>query len=527
MAHNPHDMTPRWLAPLTSEVVVTVPRDGRPRITEISPRVAAWTGSSVDRLIGRPVAEAFEDIIPGLDIVAEEVRASKRPVRDYRISFEDYAGVRRTVCMQASLRPEKSESGDPCVIMRLEEVPVPREGAQAEPEADAWHGMIGRSSVLLNVIRKIEIYGPTEAPVLITGETGTGKELAAKAIHARSRRRRNPILAVNCSTLSGDLLESELFGHEKGAFTGAHRLHRGRFERAHGGTLFLDEIGEMPLSAQAKLLRVLEEGMIERIGGERMIDVDVRLVTATNVPLEWAVQNKTFRLDLYHRLEVLRLHMPPLRERLDDIPLLVAYFLRQFDQQYQRHVRRLTPDAIALLRTYSWPGNIRELRNVLERVYVESTTEAIGRKAFEEWQRERSQFFPGAWDLQARQDALAARPVLVTPYRGASPIRRPLLPESHDTQAPIDLAPAPTTGRGPQEWVYVEATDGTLPRGPRKLTRERIEEAYRRTAGNLTHAAKYLGVHKATLYRRLKTLGLTREDLEASVSSLGADTDDA
>jgi transcriptional regulator with GAF, ATPase, and Fis domain len=267
-----------------------------------------------------------------------------------------------------------------------------------------------------SVFRKIAIYGPTAAPVVVTGETGTGKELTAHALHTYSPRRRHPFVAVNCAALSEELLETELFGHERGAFTSAVRSHRGRFERAHTGTLFLDEIGELPLRLQAKLLRVLEEGMIERVGGEREVSVDVRLISATNVPLEQAVQARTFRLDLYHRLEVLRVHMPPLRERVKDIPLLTAHFLEQLNAKYQRQIQGLTPEAMALLQTYHWPGNIRELRNVLERVAVETMADVIGRRAFDEWVRERSRVYPGTWDVKARETAQATRPTIITPY---------------------------------------------------------------------------------------------------------------
>jgi transcriptional regulator with GAF, ATPase, and Fis domain len=520
MIHNAQDDRRHWLVPIPPEVVVSVPPAGLPLITEVAPKIAGWTGNPPEALKGRTISEAFDHILPGLAVVVDEVRTSGTPVRDYRIAFEDRDGVQRTVLLQASLKPGKSKPGQQDVVLRMEEVSSKRALAEPTPEVQTAYGMVGRSAALLSVLRKIEIYGPTEAPVLITGETGTGKEIAARAVHACSRRRHNPFIAVNCSTLVGELLESELFGHEKGAFTGAHRAHRGRFERAHNGTLFLDEIGEMPLIAQAKLLRVLEEGVIERVGGERSLSVDVRLVTATNLPLEWAVQAKNFRLDLYYRLEVLRFHMPPLRERLEDIPLLVEHYLRLFDRQYQRHVRRLTPEALALLQDYSWPGNIRELRNVLERVYVETTTEVIGRKAFDEWFHERSRFFPGAWDLEARRKALAARQALITPYPGSDPVPRPLLPQPRDALPPIDVEPRPVADLSPDAWEYLEPGENVLQRGAKHLTRERIEQAYRRTAGNITQAARYLGIHKATLYRRMKTLGLTREDLDTAVSHL-------
>ncbi|GIX47001.1 MAG: hypothetical protein KatS3mg131_1212 [Candidatus Tectimicrobiota bacterium] len=358
-----------------------------------------------------------------------------------------------------------------------------------------FYGLVGRSAALRAVIRKIEVYGPTGAPVLITGETGTGKELAARALHACSPRREEPFVAVNCAALSSELLESELFGHERGAFTGAIRTHKGRFERAHRGTLFLDEIGELPVTTQAKLLRVLEEGVIERVGAEQPLPVDVRLIAATNVPLELAVERGTFRADLYHRLAVLRLHMPPLHERLEDLPLLVAYFLKQLQQKYGRPVRGLTPEAIALLQSYSWPGNVRELRNVLERVYVEATGEVIGRRAFEEWVEERWRFFPGAWNVATRR--VASSP-LVPP-----PPARAALPALSALSEAAAAEPATRVDRRPL----------AVRQAP--LTRERIAAAFCQTGGNLTAAARRLGVHKATLYRHLKALGMTRTDLEA------------
>ena len=209
----------------------------------------------------------------------------------------------------------------------------------------------------------------------------------------------------------------------------------------NGGTLFLDEIGELPLTAQAKLLRVLEEGEIERVGGERPIAIDIRLIAATNVSLELAVQAREFRLDLFHRLAVLRIHIPPLSERLEDIPALAEHFLALFNEKYHRQVRRFTPEALSVLQNYFWPGNVRELRNVLERVYVETTADVIGRKAFDEWMQERTQVFPGAWNLDLRQASRAMRPALITPYHGRQDAR-PLLPDFQQGIAPIDVEPS-------------------------------------------------------------------------------------
>ena len=514
MVRNTHEDTHQWLVPISPEILVSVEHGRPPIINDISPRVAIWAGETASHLIGRPLPEVFGELIPGLVEVVDEVWKSGRPVRDYRLTFTDHEAVERTILLQASLRPAALDKGQGLVALRLEEL-SPREAPQQlSSKAHVFHGMVSRSPILLKVFRKIEIYGPTDAPVLITGETGTGKELVAGAIHTCSRRRQKPFVAVNCSALSKELLESELFGHERGAFTGAISAHKGRFERAHGGTLFLDEIGEMPLRAQAKLLRVIEEGQIERVGGERAVTIDVRLIAATNVPLELAVQARKFRLDLFHRLAVLRIHVPPLSERLEDIPVLAEQFLALFNEKYHRQVRKFTPEALSLLQNYFWPGNVRELRNVLERVYVETATDVIGAKAFDEWRQERTQVFPGAWNLDTRQVSRAMRSALITPYHGQARTR-PLLPDFHAVPSPIDIEPSAVQ--------YLEnATDHVRPQQygqsqnrPKELTRECIARAYQRTAGNITQAARSLGVHKATLYRWMKALGLTRADLES------------
>jgi transcriptional regulator with GAF, ATPase, and Fis domain len=518
MAHNAQDTRRHWLVPVIPELLVAMQPDGTLRIAEVAPSIARWTGQASHDLVGRRLSEVFDRVLPGLAVVIDDVSTSGIPVRDYRMSFEDVAGQAHTVLLQAYLRPAQTHAEQPCIVLRVQELPSPAAETEMPTEVRISHGMVGKSPALMNVVRKIEIYGPTEAPVLITGETGTGKELAARAVHACSRRRRYPFVAVNCAALSPELLESELFGHERGAFTGALRTHKGRFERAHQGTLFLDEIGEMPATAQTKLLRVLEEGEIERLGSEQVLRVDVRLIIATNRPLEQAVQAQEFRLDLYHRLAVLRIRMPPLRERLEDLPMLAAYYLEQFNQQYERQIRRLTPEALTLLQQYDWPGNIREFRNVLERVYVESTTEIIGRRAFDEWVEERARLIPGAWNLHMRQADLATRAPLITPYYpGAPPSRRPLLPYYRELPPTIDVEAAPSLPAPPP-------ADGD------KLTPERIAWAYRQAEGNITAAARLLGVHKATLYRHMKTHGLTREDLEAarqSETSSPTTTDDA
>lgn len=229
--------------------------------------------------------------------------------------------------------------------------------------------MIGGSLAIQRVYDQISRVAPTAATVLITGESGTGKELAAQTVHDLSRRHKQPFLAVNCGAISPQLIESEMFGHEKGSFTGATRDHKGYFERANGGTLFLDEVTEMPVELQVKLLRVLETGMFMRVGSDREVETDVRVVAATNRKPEDAVADGKLREDLMYRLQVFPLHLPPLRERGEDIELLASQFLARLNQQEQTN-KHITPTALALLSTYHWPGNVRELKNVMHRSFI-------------------------------------------------------------------------------------------------------------------------------------------------------------
>lgn len=233
-----------------------------------------------------------------------------------------------------------------------------------------YENIIGKSNAIQAVFEMIRTVADTTATVLITGETGTGKELVARAIHANSPRRYSPFIAVSCAALPETLLESELFGYEKGAFTGAERTKKGRFELAHGGTLFLDEIGDISMKTQVKLLRVLQERCFRRLGGTESIDVDFRLISATNRDLSQAVKEGVFRSDLYYRLNVVNIHLPPLRERKEDIPLLAAHFLEKFNVEFNKKITRFEKRALDLMLEYYWPGNVRELENVVERAVV-------------------------------------------------------------------------------------------------------------------------------------------------------------
>jgi two-component system, NtrC family, nitrogen regulation response regulator NtrX len=309
------------------------------------------------------------------------------------------------------------------------------------------HEIIWTSEIMRKVMAQVERVAASESRVCILGETGTGKELIARTVHERSPRSAGPFITLNCAAVPAELIESELFGHEKGSFTGAASRHVGKFEQADGGTLFLDEIGDMPLTMQAKLLRVLEEGEIERIGADKTIRVDVRVLVATHRNLEALVREGKFRQDLFHRVYVFPLTLPPLRERREDIPLLVEHFARQICSQNNWKSIAIGSEAMQALALYSWPGNIRELRNVVERLL-----------------------------LLASDDAITAETV-----RSALPA----------TQAQID-----NTGSGP------------LADRVQAFEREAINAELKRHNHHVTNAAKALGLERSYLYKKAEQLGI-------------------
>jgi len=237
------------------------------------------------------------------------------------------------------------------------------------------YDIVGESAAINQVKETIEKVAPTDARVLITGENGTGKELVARWIHEKSNRHKLPLVEVNCAAIPSELIESELFGHEKGSFTSAVKQRIGKFEQANGGTLFLDEIGDMSLSAQAKVLRALQENRINRVGGDKDIKVDTRVIAATNKDLKKEIGENKFREDLYHRIGVIIINVPPLRERKDDVPLLVDRFLNDIANEYGNKQKSITPEAIKMLQNMPWTGNIREIRNVIERLVIMCNTE--------------------------------------------------------------------------------------------------------------------------------------------------------
>jgi DNA-binding NtrC family response regulator len=244
-------------------------------------------------------------------------------------------------------------------------------------ETNSYCDLIGQSPAMKKVFKMIEQVAPTDSTVLVRGESGTGKELVARAIHTKSKRVAQPFVAVNCAAIPENLLESELFGHERGSFTGALERKLGKFELADGGTLFLDEIGCMAPAMQAKLLRVLEDRKVERLGGEKGVPVDVRIISATNIDFDQEIKNSKFRSDLYYRLNVIPVDLPPLRERKEDIQLFINYFLDKFNKLLNKQVKGITGEAFQTLLAYSWPGNVRELQNLIERLVVLSATDLI------------------------------------------------------------------------------------------------------------------------------------------------------
>ena len=259
------------------------------------------------------------------------------------------------------------------VLMEREQARLAAENVYLQEEIKSVHNfeeIIGQSPTLLDVLEKVNRVAKTDATVLISGETGTGKELIARAIHSASHRRDKPLIKVNCAALPSGLIESELFGHEKGAFSGAISRRAGRFELAHGGTIFLDEVGEIPIDVQVKLLRVLQEREFERVGGTGAIKVDVRVIAATNRDLVKVILESKFRQDLYYRLNVFPISLPPLRERADDVPLLVQHLVRKFSARIGVRIESVAKTTMERLSRYAWPGNVRELENILERAVI-------------------------------------------------------------------------------------------------------------------------------------------------------------
>ncbi|MSM41158.1 MAG: response regulator [Geobacter sp.] len=312
------------------------------------------------RLDGLETLQKLKEIHPSLTVVMMSGHGTiETAVRSTKLGAYDF--VEKPLSLEKLLLTIQNALG----MQRLRE-----ENETLRDAVLQGHEMVGASPALNTLRDQIRLVAPTTASVLITGENGTGKELVARSIHHFSNRQSKPFVEINCAAIPDELIESELFGHERGAFTGAVAQKKGKFDLADGGTIFLDEIGDMSLKTQAKVLRILQERKFERVGGTRTIEVDVRVVAATNKVLEEEIKNGTFRDDLYYRLNVVPFQVPPLRERKEDVPQLVEYFLERFCRKEGRERKQLVPEAVELLQQYDWPGNVRELKNIMERLVI-------------------------------------------------------------------------------------------------------------------------------------------------------------
>jgi two-component system nitrogen regulation response regulator GlnG len=410
---------------------------------------------------GRPDSP-FIVMMTAEDTMRSAVEAMKRGAADYLGKPFDLARVERLVKdLAAAAQPEPAETNGHGNGHAAAEAP-------AEPGADGRRyrdvtlpeTLIGRSAAMIEVYKEIGRVARTEMTVLLMGESGTGKELVARGIHTNSTRSRGPFVTVNMAAIPKDLIESELYGHEKGSFTGAVERRPGKFELASGGTLFLDEIGEMPIELQAKLLRVLQEREVDRVGGSRPLPVDVRIVAATNADLARSVEEGRFRRDLYYRLAVVPVRLPPLREREADVILLARHFLAKYGEQLKGRALALGKDAEPILLSHPWPGNVRELQNVIQRALLKLAGARVGAK-----------------------DLAGLLPAAQSPERGLQGL----------VESVLD-APAPESGRYQAALAAVEAP--------------LIAAALTRTGGNQLRAAELLGMNRNTLRERMRALGM-------------------
>ncbi|UCE03609.1 MAG: sigma-54-dependent Fis family transcriptional regulator [Candidatus Latescibacterota bacterium] len=413
----------------------------------------------------------------GLDVLQEIRSKSEVPVLMMSAHGTIATAVRATQ-LGADDFLEKPFSSEKVLVsvrnaLRLRQLESDR--AELEARAGVGSRLLGESAGIRRVREQVALCAKTPGRVLITGETGTGKEVVARAIHSQSDRRRGPWVAVNCAAVPGELIESELFGHEKGAFTGALRTRRGKFEQAHRGTLFLDEIGDMPAHMQAKLLRVLEEGEVERVGSDRRLRVDVRVVAATNRDLGTDIDAGRFREDLYHRLNVVAIHITPLRERPEDVPILVQHFVESLSTHAGLRAVRISSELMQHLQQHVWPGNVRELRNTVERLLIFSR----GREP--------------SLDLLEELLAESAR----TAPTGSAAIFAPA--ESSKTHS---LPPLPAANADPR----------TLREAAEEFERAYIRQRLRANGGQVAATARELGLERSHLYKKMRALGIDPEE---------------
>jgi two-component system response regulator HydG len=424
----------------------------------------------------RPEAEVI--VITGFGDVSTAVEAIKLGAAHYLLKPIDLAEL-RAIVDKASERLRLGKSN--------------RELRRQLDEKFGYEGVIGNSPRMQRVLTLLKAYAPTTASVLILGENGTGKELAAKALHTNSPRKNKPFVAMNCAALNENLLDDEMFGHEPGAFTGADRLRKGRFEHANGGTLFLDEVGDMPLALQAKLLRVLENGEVFRVGANEPVKVDVRILAATNRNLEEMIAAGKFRVDLYHRLKVVTLKLPALRERKEDLPLLTAHFLKEANSRHGKKATALSDAVRRSFAAYDWPGNVRELRNVIESMVVLDSDGVLGPDDLPEGEGLRP---PTGGESASGEgpDHLIGRPL--------AEVERYYVLRGLELTADNREKAAKMLGIG-ERTLYRMIEDWKL--------QDRIKQAIAESGGDMTAAASQLGLKRDALERKLKKLGVRDE----------------
>jgi PAS domain S-box-containing protein len=455
------------------------------RIVDVNRRVTEMLGYPVDELVGA-VIHSFVPDTPDGRARSEEVhrtRMAGEPVSGWELEMRRKDGrplwinlwVEGSRNADGTFQPARSILVDITarVLAERERAHLQQQNLYLQEEIKAAHNfeqIVGRSPALAKVLANVSRVAPTDATVLVTGETGTGKELIARAIHSASKRRDKPLIKVNCAALPAGLVESELFGHEKGAFSGAIAQRKGRFELADGGTIFLDEIGELPAEAQVKLLRVLQEREFDRVGGAAPIRVDVRVIAATNRDLLQEVRDKTFREDLYYRLNVFPVRLPPLQERREDIPLLVHFLVNKFALRIGKRLDGIDRPTMQRLQEYAWPGNVRELENVLERAVILTTGPT----------------------LEVAPD---------------------LLPAPAKTRPVEELAQPEGAGDAPAAAAAEQAPSQRLPR-LEAVERDHIVTVLRHTNWVITGprgAATVLGLNPSTLRSRIKKLRISRD----------------
>jgi two-component system response regulator HydG len=437
-------------------------------------KMADLDGLAILRKVKAESPDAEVVMITGHGDVKTAVEAIKEGAANYLTKPVDLAELRAIVDKAAERR-------------RLER--ANRELRRQLDERFGFQGVVGNSPKMKEVITRLQAIAPTNATVLILGETGTGKELAARAIHNNSPRKNKPFAEMNCTALNENLIDDELFGHEPGAFTGADKLRKGRIEYANGGTLFLDEIGDMPLALQAKLLRVLENKEVFRIGSNEPIKVDVRVVSATHRDLEAAIAEGKFRQDLYQRLKVMTVKLPPLRERREDVPLLTAHFIKEFNALHGKHVKAVAEPVRRAMAAYDWPGNVRELRNFIESMVVLDVDGVLN-----------------VDDVQEGEVLKKMRLPAASPSGPGSLVGRPLSEvERYYTEQALAL----TNGNREEAARLLGIGERTLYRNIKEWElQNKIRQALEETHGDEAAAAKKLGLAEKELHRKAKKMGL-------------------